>query len=389
MTREPTILLDLTRSVRRLSIARASGIDRVERAYLDWVLQRDSRFLIEIAGTHYLLGRDGGRALRALIDAGSHPFDRTARLRPDRDRRVRMGESLVRDMAIASGRPDALIADAQVYLNVGHTNLNSGTMAALAPVLRVVMLHDLIPLEYPEFARANGPKLMRDRLVAAAGADHLLTNSEDTRGRVRRVASGLNLSIPDLSVLPLGIDVPVCPERPRGDHFVCLGTIEPRKNHALLLEIWREDWPDLHIIGRRGWENREVFRRLDAEPPNIREEAGLGDDELWERLSTARALLFPSHVEGYGLPLAEALTLGTPVIASDLPALREVGGDVPDYLYPEDGPGWTRLIEEYVKDGLAPAAQITRMANWRPPAWENHFAKLETLLEDLLPQRAE
>ena len=82
----------------------------------------------------------------------------------------------------------------------------------------------------------------------------------------------------------------------------------------------------------------------------------------------------PSFAEGFGLPVVEALALGAPVIASDLPALREAGGRAPDYLDPLDGPGWTAAVLDYAKpDSAMRRAQLKRMATWRPPNWDDHL----------------
>jgi glycosyltransferase involved in cell wall biosynthesis len=98
-------------------------------------------------------------------------------------------------------------------------------------------------------------------------------------------------------------------------------------------------------------------------------------------LKGARALLFPSFTEGYGLPLAEALAHGVPAICSDLPALREIGGDVPEYLDPLDGLGWRRLILSFMEeDSPIRAAQMQRMKRWDQPSWEHHFSIVDPWL---------
>jgi glycosyltransferase involved in cell wall biosynthesis len=178
------------------------------------------------------------------------------------------------------------------------------------------------------------------------------------------------------------------PTRP---YFVALGTIEPRKNHLLLLNLWRQlagsmgpAVPRLVVIGRRGWENENVLDMLErcaAIDGLVREESGLPDHEVARLLRGARALLFPSFAEGFGLPLAEALALGVPAVASDLPALREVGGEVPDYLDPLDGAAWRAAVVEYARpDSAVRRAQIARMAGWQAPSWEDHFAAVDGLL---------
>lgn len=390
MGTRPRLLLDITRSLRRLRHRHPSGIDRVERAYIAWAIGQEAQFLARQPGGWYQLDAAGAQALLALLDGGSWPLDLRARLRPDRDRGIRMGEAMVRHHARGKG-PLASLAEADaVYLNTGHVNLSDDVMTALRACRRVVMLHDLIPLEYPEFARANGPRLMRARLQAASRAERLVAISEDTALRIKRVAAAEGLSPPPITVNPIGIDppTPVPPPDGTGLYFVCLGTIEPRKNHTLLLDIWQPDWPPLHIIGRRGWENREVFARLDRAPGNVIEENDQDDEAVWQRVAGATALLFPSHVEGFGLPLAEALARGTPAIVSDIPAFREVGGDVPEYLPPTDREAWAGMIRGYLSDPAARRAQLARLAEWQRPDWGRHFQKLESLLKDFTLNKA-
>ena len=99
--------------------------------------------------------------------------------------------------------------------------------------------------------------------------------------------------------------------------------------------------------------------------------------------------LCPSFAEGFGLPVAEALALGVPVLCSDLPALREVGREAPEYLDPEDLTGWEDAILDYARKGsLRRQAQLTRLAAWRAPSWEEHFRKLQPLIDAALPEVA-
>jgi glycosyltransferase involved in cell wall biosynthesis len=177
-------------------------------------------------------------------------------------------------------------------------------------------------------------------------------------------------------------------------YFVVLGTIEPRKNHRLLLNLWRElvarlgpATPHLVLIGRRGWECENVvdmLERCDALRGHVHEVPGCTDATLAQYLQHARALLFPSFAEGFGMPLVEALLMGTPVVASTLPVFREIAGAVPDYLGPLDGPGWTQAVLDYAADPSPRRdAQLQRMQGFRMPTWQAHFAQVEQLLEQL------
>ena len=101
-------------------------------------------------------------------------------------------------------------------------------------------------------------------------------------------------------------------------------------------------------------------------------------------LANARALLFPSFAEGYGIPLAEALAAGLPVIANDLPVFREIGQGVPELLPASDREAWRKAILNYANpDSVRRAEQLQRMAEFTPYEWRNHFEKLDDFLHKL------
>ena len=84
------------------------------------------------------------------------------------------------------------------------------------------------------------------------------------------------------------------------------------------------------------------------------------------------------------MPLVEALMLGVPVIASDLPVFREIAGDIPCYLDPLDGPGWRRAALEFMSpESVSRQAQIRRMAGYSPPTWLQHFEVVKDLLRKI------
>jgi glycosyltransferase involved in cell wall biosynthesis len=232
--------------------------------------------------------------------------------------------------------------------------------------------------------------------TVATLADAAIANSEATRAAFLPWLAAAGRDVPVATAL-LGLDAPATPAPPMvrdRPYFVCLGTIEPRKNHLLLLNIWRrlaaemgDGCPQLVIVGRRGWENEQVLDMLDRCPaiaPFVEERSGLPDREVAALLAGARALLLPSFAEGYGLPVPEALAAGVPVIASDLPALREAGGEAPDYLDPLDGLGWMAAIRDHA-DPASPmrAAQRLRIAAWRAPDWGWHIETVLDVIEAL------
>jgi capsular polysaccharide export protein len=174
-----------------------------------------------------------------------------------------------------------------------------------------------------------------------------------------------------------------------------VGTVEPRKNHALLLTVWRhllatlpvEQVPHLVVIGQSGWDCEALEQELrDTQGFKGRlqwiEQCSDADMLAW--LQGAQALLFPSFVEGFGMPLAEALSLGTPVIASDLTVFREFADEVPHYLSPTDVTAWAGAVMAYAQTSSRErAAQCERIGNWHAPSWAEHFSKVDALLASL------
>jgi glycosyltransferase involved in cell wall biosynthesis len=251
------------------------------------------------------------------------------------------------------------------------------------------MVHDLIPIEFPEYARPGGAALHQRRIeTVAATADAVIVNSSAT-GRSLQPWLDRGARRPSVDVALLGTEVLPAGELPlqaeQRPYFVCLGTIEPRKNHLLLLHIWRhffdnlpeEAIPRLVVVGRRGWENEQIIDMLERCPAlvgHVEELSGCSDAHLAGLLRGARALLMPSFAEGYGMPVAEALSVGTPVVCSDIAALREVGGTAPDYFDPLDGLGWQAAILDHATRGPHHRAQLTRLADWSAPTWAGHIA---------------
>lgn len=281
-----------------------------------------------------------------------------------------------------------------IYLNTSHGRLFRRRVSRWLARERlggVFFVHDLIPLEYPEFNRAREPQRHLARLeTVGAHAREVLVNSAATRDALQRHYEARHAPVPPISVAPLGVEGRFADRgegaslRPQVPYFLVLGTIEPRKNHQLLLLLWRrwiaEDGraaARLLIVGRRGWENQVVFNMLDrtgALASHVVECGGLNDAEVGVLLRGAAALLSPSFAEGYGLPVAEALAAGTPVLASDIAAHREVGGGCAEYLDPLDGSAWLRALREYAAPASPRrAAWLARLRHYRPPRWDEHF----------------
>jgi glycosyltransferase involved in cell wall biosynthesis len=412
------VILDVSRLLLSVHRAAPSGIDRVEMAYAKRWLSRPPAECTFVAqaptGGFAAAPRPAVAALVEAIEAGWEGVPGAKRQAWSAALPILAGLSLgagrraLRDALAEPGRRRA--AARSVFLLVSHRSLDQA--AAIAPLRRagaafVPFVHDLIPLSHPEYARPPQVRRHAARVATvAAMADGVVVNSAATADSLRAELAARDLRAPAIAVAPLGLPPRPVPARAAAEsldaapYFVCLGTIEPRKNHLLLLHLWRDlaarcgdAAPRLLLLGRRGWENENILDLLErcaALRGLVRECGTPGDAEVASLLAGSRALLFPSFAEGYGLPLAEALALGVPALCSDLPALREVGGAVPDYLDPLDGAAWRRAVLDYADPASAArAAQLRRLLGWRAPDWNTHFAAVDAMLERVASGRAE
>jgi glycosyltransferase involved in cell wall biosynthesis len=397
------IVFDLSRLLWRAERLAPTGIDRVELAYARHLIAtvRDRLSFVGWWGRFGLLPDDFAVALVEYLDAlwSGNTVDRVLQ------RRVgKIAWQLRRHLLLGGGkRPlyNQLLADRGwlVYLLVSHHHLHQPAVITRfkerTGARFVIFVHDLIPIEYPEHVGWKQPERHHRRMEAVARlADSVIVNSKDTAVAFRRYFAARNPTIP-VVVAPLGIDLGAasrlgasCSDQP---YFVYIATIEPRKNHRLLLEVWQRlasrlgtKAPRLVLVGRRGWKNKEILASLRRSPSLqslVDEHTRLPDTAVARLLAGACASLYPSFAEGFGLPVAEALALGVPVLCSDLPALREVGRDVPEYLDPGDLAGWEEAIVEYATKGsIRRQGQVKRLTAWRAPSWDEHFKKLEPLI---------
>ncbi len=394
------LLYDLTRLTGRLFDATPNGIDRVDFAYANRFLGRERKAtpvslslggpaLFDPAVSDAVLERlhCGWEEPDTASDAGGARFETLRKIetwlqdkprggggagvgriqapRPARD--LRKARSAYFGLAT---KGKSLRRDAPrnaIYLNVSQFPLWSGAyvrwLDARPDIACVAMIHDLLPLQYPEYFLPLDRERHEKRLafLARRGAAAIVSTSAvetalrahlESIGRADLPILAAHLPVDKVFTQPIveedGVAASAAP------YFVMCGTIEPRKNHVMMLNVWRElaaamggACPRLIIVGRRGWEIEgvlDLLERCERLRPHVLEVNGLSTLELRALLAGARALLSPSFAEGFGLPIAEAAAGGIPVVASDIPVFREIGGPDLVYVHPLDGPGWRRTI---------------------------------------------
>lgn len=262
-----------------------------------------------------------------------------------------------------------------VYLNIGQIMLAipffMRWLRKRPDVTPVFMLHDVIPLDMPDHVAPSSVRHHARMIKTTADyAQALVVTTEHVRQTVSNaIARHRELPLPTLAQgLPVA-DVfsptsSIAPELAASRYFVVCGSIEPRKNHLLLLEVWRKlvatvgsSAPHLVIVGSIGWNGADIldrFEKCDATRRHIHPIAGLSSPALTNLLQGAVALLMPSLNEGFGLPVVEARKLGVPVIVSDIPAHREVAGPSACLLPTDDAMGWAETILNWSVNGSPP-----------------------------------
>lgn len=284
-----------------------------------------------------------------------------------------------------------------IYLNVGQLGLFRPALTWLhrRPDVRgVFMIHDVIPLEFPEHHLPIGIRMHKAIMRNAAEfASALIVPSHAAAVSVRRRLEPSHrtdapihvehLPVPSEFLQPMTADRDLAGR----DYFVICGTIDSYKNHLLMLRIWSElverrgrQAPKLVIAGSPGVTGHKVLQFLAEHPAisgHVMIASGLSTAGLRQLMGNARALLMPSLAEGFGLPIVEALAQGTLVLASDIAAHREAGqGGAVTYIPAEDVTQWRFQIEQ-----LAGAAMGRKLSKYSPKTWNEYFSGVESFLQ--------
>ncbi|MBB5509972.1 glycosyltransferase involved in cell wall biosynthesis [Paraburkholderia sp. JPY681] len=378
------LFLDITRLLTRLYDGLLpTGVDRVGLAYIERYGAKASAILSERGFSTVLGERDSQQTFAWLLSS----------IRNRNKIRALVVRACLNRLRESSSNG--------ILLHTSHNGMEftryyrAMTKRQIRPVF---MVHDLIPLTHAEYCRPGVDATHRNRMhTALKHASGLIANSQATLDSLAAEAESANLPLPPTVVAHLASGVTARPLAPRPiatPYFVMLSTIEPRKNHWFILHVWRRlveqlgaAAPKLVVIGRRGWECENVIdmlERCESLKGVVIEEAHCSDEKLHAYLQHCQALLFPSFVEGYGMPLAEALALKVPVLASDIAVFHEIADDIPDYLDPLDGPGWLARIQAYAQPNNPERdAQLSRIERFREPTWAEHFERVDAFLETL------
>jgi alpha-1,2-rhamnosyltransferase len=263
----------------------------------------------------------------------------------------------------------------------------------------VSVIYDLIPSTHPQFCDAGLVKVfdrwfdwiaeMADGFICISTTIRDQVRAEIVRRRGEEVAQKLWFehfylgSELDLVRDTSQLDGKLTRMLDEGEPvYLMVSTIEPRKNHAYLLDAFDLLWAKgvrarLCIIGKVGWKCEDLVARIRSHPQlnkRLFMFNKLNDRGLEHAYAHSRSLVFPSYVEGFGLPVVEALQRGLPVMASDIPVFREVGGDFVAYFDLQRPETLAELVQEFESSGRFPATRAT--ADWSWLTWRDASRQL-------------
>lgn len=319
------------------------------------------------------------------------------------------GEMGTAEWRAATTRLEILLGSASAFrFPLGACLVNLGTSWHVDYLLQVrnakrdyriryiPFVHDLIPIVASQFVL---PSLTEDfvawLLAVFDHADMFLTNSCSTRRDLCEAARRLGHELREEDVVVVPLDARFTPPddetgaghaflRRRGllgQPFVLfVATVEPRKNHMAAINAWAEllprlgpKMPKLVCVGGRGWMNEEVFNRISSNHALARHVLffhDLSDVELSACYDACLFTLFPSHYEGWGLPVTESLCRGKVPLLSDTSSLPEAGGAFAVYFPHGSQPELVKALERLIVDADHRAALEKNIAEgFRPRAW--------------------
>jgi glycosyltransferase involved in cell wall biosynthesis len=336
------------------------------------------------------------RLQRILLSIRKHRF-------PIDDKMGRRISLVSRDMAIGEslglGENDLVIS--------ASSDWSSKDAASLAELKQqqkfhlAVICYDIIPFLYPQFFPAQDVESFRvywEQMFRSS--DLVLVNAKCTKNDIESYSRNLNFPLTEIAVAPLGCDLtkvpsdiefPLRPELIAERYVLFVSTIEPRKNHRLLLSVWRNLMAEglvdrtgfkLVIVGRRGWMNDEVQSQLDRNlfSGSLLYLEHVDDEELSTLYANAAFCVYPSLYEGFGLPVVEAFALGKAVICSTGGSLGEIFEGVMPCIPPHDESAWQRQIESWIEYPNLPKEAASRIVSrFQAKTWPEAISNIIAL----------
>ena len=279
----------------------------------------------------------------------------------------------------------------------GSTALDAAVRAQDQGASIATIVYDLIPLSHPQhFDEHAVVQFTAAMQRVLSHADYVFCISAFCAGELRSLFPSCKAAIANtIEHFRLGSDFHSLMSAPGREPearlpeaffdgepvFLMIGTLEPRKGHAFVLDALERRWRaggsgKLLILGKVGWKVEHVLRRIRLSPEfggRLCVIHDATDMELAAALQKSYACIQASEVEGFGLPIVEAMQMGLPVLASDIPVFREIGGELPVYFSLGDPDNLVHAVDELVR--RYPEVRA-RVAGFRWLTWDDATVSL-------------
>jgi len=325
------------------------------------------------------------------------------------ERRRLIDRACDRAVWVAPQAGDAVIVSGVPYLTPEIGAYGQSLRAAGAMLGAII--HDFIPLTHPQYALPSYTRAFSQAMAdMVAQLDFALPNSEFTAAETRRLMQAAGYRPIPIKVVRLAhtlratrpgdsqVDEPVVGAwrgviaNLKDEPFVlCVGTFAAHKNQELLINVWRRlvargmEPPTLVLVGHKAhgvadlFHQLETTRRLDG---RVRLLEGVDDDQIETLYGACLFTMFPSHVEGWGLPVGESLAHGKVCVASSAASIPEVGGEFAIYIDPDDVGAATDVVAGLLREPARLAFLERRLrARFRPRSWSDYAGELIAAVE--------
>jgi len=259
----------------------------------------------------------------------------------------------------------------------------------------ITCIYDILPVTHPQFFPTKTVRMFNPWFkLATEESDAVLSISRATRSEVEQRSK---LTRVQSLFFHLGADFGSAPSSQLSiskksiPTFLMVGTIEPRKGHATVLDAFQAIWRsgqkmNLIFVGRPGWKVGALMKRIRKTAKSNESfifHEGASDELLSECYRSADVVIAASLAEGFGLPLVETLRLGKPIIASDIPAFREVAGDLPTYFEPGNSAALVTAVRATLSETRSDPEVLPVWLTWDQSA-----DQLMNKIGELLPKGA-
>lgn len=269
--------------------------------------------------------------------------------------------------------------------------------ATRTKVLLFQVAHDMLPLITPQYSShsTEGLKIYVKEIYPICSK--IISVSENTKMDVIAWMKAAALLCPPIQVVRLGENFSsVTPRRPVDSFFetkpkfaLCVGTIEARKNHLLLYYTYKlalkrgEELPILVVAGRRGWLTDNVYDLITTDPETKDHFIFLhhvDDNELSWLYQNCLYSIYPSHYEGWGLPVAESMHYQTPCIASQASSIPEIAGDLVSYFNPSSSEECLEAMLRYADPDFL-SSRKKKLKSYKNTTWDQTFSTIKQIME--------